>query len=137
MNTWARWLAVLPGAILAAFLSSFPLHFALFATLSNFIEPYPEIPERILFPFVAAVVFLWVGARIAPSHRFETSIALFGVWLATWGGVVALTLYGAEVAGRALIFQGGALGPIAAVVGALTGLYVTRREHGLKASTTT
>lgn len=136
MNNWLRWLAVLPGAILAAALSSFPLHLVLYATLSNFIEPYPEIPERVLLPFVAAMAFLWAGAKIAPTHRFETSVVLFGLWLALWGAVVALTLYGAEIAGRALVFQGGALGPIAAVVGALTGLYVTRREHGQRTSTT-
>jgi len=129
MRFWPRWLAVLPCAILAAVLSSFPLHLILYAMLSNFIDPYPELPERVLLPFVAAIAFQWAGARIAPHHKFETSVVLFGLWLVLWGAAVALTLSGANVAGRPLVFRGGALGPIAAVAGALTGLYVTRRDR--------
>jgi hypothetical protein len=32
----------------------FPLHFALYYALTQFIEPYPELPERILTPGVIA-----------------------------------------------------------------------------------
>jgi hypothetical protein len=44
-------------------------------------RPVPELPERLLTPFVMPVVFIWAGSRIAPHHKFKTSIALFGLWL--------------------------------------------------------
>jgi hypothetical protein len=52
-----RWLAVLPGAMIAMFLSMFPLHLVLYQTLtgSGLIEPYPEMPERLLGPLAAAI----------------------------------------------------------------------------------
>jgi hypothetical protein len=135
MSIWARWFAVLPGAVLAAVLASFPLHFVLYATLTKVTEPYPALPERVLFPFVAAVAFVWTGTRIAPNHRSETSIVLFGLWLALWGAVLAFTLSGTQVGGRPFVLLGGAFGPIASFIGALVGLYLTRRQQARAAST--
>ena len=44
---WLRWLAVLPGALLGGILLCFPLHWILYRTFTEFIDPYPELPERI------------------------------------------------------------------------------------------
>ncbi len=126
---WFRWLAVLPSALLAGIVASFPLHWVLYSTLTSFIEPYPELPERILFPFVMAVAFIWAGSYIAPEHKFKTAIALFGIWIFLLGGFVFLTLTGSELAGRQLYFQGGGIGPIMAVVGAITGLFIVRKKE--------
>jgi hypothetical protein len=129
---WLRWLAVLPGALIGGILASFPLHWILYSTLRNetiFIDPYPELPERILFPFVMATVFVWAGSRIAPEHKFKTSIVLFGIWLFLTGGFVFLTLSGSGWLGYQLYFQGGGIGPVMAVVGAFVGLYIVRRKE--------
>ena len=129
---WLRWLAVLPGALLAAILSSFPLHWIVYRSLRNetiFIDPYPEMPERLLLPFVAAVVSIWVGSLIAPDHEVQTSTTLCGLWLLSVGGVVFLTLSGSGLMGMQLYLQGGGIGPAMAGVGALVGLYIVRRAN--------
>lgn len=57
-----RWVAVLPGAIPAGLLSNFPLHWFLYLFFSQIIEPYPELPERFLLPFVVATTFVYIGS---------------------------------------------------------------------------
>lgn len=126
---WLRWLAVLPGALLAGMIALFPLHLVLYNTLSNFVEPYPEMPERILMPLVVAGVFVYAGSRIAPEFKFETSVLLFGLWLFLIGGFVFLTFYGADWFGGQLHFQGGGLATIMAVIGAAIGLFTVRKQQ--------
>ena len=129
MKYWLRWLAVLPGALAAGVLTTIPLHWMLYSTLRNFVEPYPQLPERLLTPFAIAVVFVWAGSRIAPEYKTETAVVLFGLWMVLLGGFVFLTLSGGTWMGRELNFQGGAVAPVMAFVGAFTGLYVVRRER--------
>lgn len=126
---WLRWLAVLPGALLAGMIAIFPLHLVLYNTLSNFVEPYPEMPERILTPLVIAGVFVYAGSRIAPEFKIETSVVLFGLWLFLIGGFVFLTFYGADWFGGQLYFRGGGLSTIMAIVGAAIGLFVVRKQQ--------
>jgi len=134
---WLRWLGVITGALLAGIAASFPLHWILYSALRNetiFVDPYPELPERILFPYMMAISFVWAGSYTAPEHRFKTAVVLFGVWLFLLGGAVFLTLTGSEFIGRQLYFQDGGIGPITAVAGALTGLFIVKKkEFGAKA----
>jgi hypothetical protein len=130
LEYWLRWLAVLPGGLIGGFLLLFPLRLALVNTLRGFVTPYPELPERILTPFVIAVGFVSLGARIAPDRKTETAVALFGLWLFVVGAFVALALSNANVGGRSLFMHGGGIGPLLAVVGAVAGLVVARREAG-------
>src|SRR6266852_5878703 len=76
-----RWLAVLPGAVIAGLLVTFPLHWILFQTLGNVAEL-----QRIVAPLAIGVCFIWAGSRIAPTHTFETAAVLFGVCLFSLGG---------------------------------------------------
>jgi len=125
---WLRWLAVLPGALLAGILASFLLHWILYLALRNeiiFIDPYPELPERLLSPFVMAAVFIWVGSRIAPEHKFKTSVVLFGLCLFLLGGFIFFALTGANLMGYQLYFQDGAIRLIMAFAGTLTGLFLS------------
>lgn len=127
--TFARWLAVLPGATIALMLSSFPLHLLLYQTLtaSGIVQPYPESPERLLGPFVATLAFVWTGSWIAPNRNMETAIALFGLMLLLCGAALALALVGSL---RPDLSYGLNLGgvPVAmGVAGAALGLHLVRR----------
>ena len=124
-----RWIAVLPGSILIAALSLFPLHWILYIVLTKFVEVYPELPERILGPPILSGVFVWIGSRISPAYKFETAIVLFGIWMFFIGGVVFLTLGDGELFGVQPYFRAGGLPTIMAVVGAAIGLFVARIEQ--------
>jgi hypothetical protein len=119
----------LPGALLASILSTFPLHFALYYTLTEFIDPYPELPERILTPGVLAGTFVWAGAKIAPARKIETAIVLFGLWMLLTGGVLALELFHVEIGHRQIHsnYVPG-LGPAVAFIGAVVGFLIVRNE---------
>ncbi|MBI3046586.1 MAG: hypothetical protein HYY86_03580 [Candidatus Harrisonbacteria bacterium] len=120
---WLRWLVLLPGTLLAIIFASFLLHWVLYSTLTGFIEPYPELPERILLPFVAAVIFIWAGAYIAPEHKFKTAIILFGILMFSLGGFVFIVFTNSDWVGGQLYFEGGGIGPIMSVLGAIFGLF--------------
>lgn len=139
MKYGLRWLAVVPAAVLAAVLSAVPLHLVLYQTLtgSGFIEPYPETPERVLLPLVAAMSFVWAGARVAPSHKMETAVVLFGSWLLLAGASIALILSGAHFGGLRVHSYGDGLSSMMALFGAFAGLYFVRRERIAAATTST
>lgn len=127
---WLRWLAVMPGAVLAGLLATIPLHFVLYQTLtgSGIVDPYPEFPERLLTPFVVCLGFVWSGARIAPEYKFETAITLFGIAMIMLGGFVFLAAFGERWMGSRLFLRGSGLGPLLAIAGAVTALYLARKE---------
>jgi len=130
MLNWSRWLTVLPSAILAAFLTSFPLHFILYQTLtgSGLVEPYPEFPERVLFPFTAGVAFVWVGAKFAPSSRGRVAKVLLSLWTLLILGAFLLVQYGGGFEGVQLSHQYGAAGPVMAILGGVLGAFIVHRR---------
>lgn len=126
-----RWIAVLPGAIVAAVLSLIPLHLFLYIIFTRFVEVYPEMPEQILAPAVLSGVFIWVGSKISPAYKLETAIALLGIWMFLVGGFVFLTLGGSGVNGGQLYFKYGGVPTLTAVIGAIVGfivVWVERKE---------
>jgi hypothetical protein len=131
MPNWLRWIAVPPAALLAIVLSAFLLHLVLYQTLtgSGFVEPYPETPERILLPLVGAVAFIWAGARVAPNHKVKVAMVLFVLWLIMLGGAVAMVLSGSDFGGLQFNFEGGGLAPAMALIGAVIGLYIVRKQN--------
>lgn len=74
------WIAIVPGSVLAGIAILFPLHWVLYITLSNFIEPYPEMPERLLAPLVSTITMVRTAAIIAPSHKMIVAL-LMGILL--------------------------------------------------------
>jgi hypothetical protein len=128
---WLRWLSVLPAALFAGIFATFPLHWILYSTLRNntiFIDPYPELPERLFSPFVIALIFVWVGSHIAPEHKFKTAIILFGIWIFLAISLAFLTLSRANLMGNKLYLQGGGIGLIMGIAGAAIGLYIARKD---------
>lgn len=122
---WLRWIAVLPGALIAGILSTFPLHWLLYFTFAKGetisgvnIRPI----EYAIYPFVTAIVFILVGAEIAPMYKFRTAIALAILYIMSVIGVFFLGpkygVYG--------IFEARSIGP---VIGLLLGLYIVRRKE--------
>lgn len=125
---WLRWLAVLPGALIAGVLLTIPLHFVLYSTLTSFIHPYPPLPERVLSPGVIAGGVVWFGAHIAPARRVDTAIALFGLWMVLLGAALSFVLAGGNIGGHSLYLQAGGLGCAGAFVGAFVGVALVRRQ---------
>lgn len=123
-----RWVAVLPGALLAGLIAAFPLHWMLYSTLTNFVDPYPELPERILTPLAFGLAFVWGGSRIAPKNRMKTALVLFGIWMVPLGGFVFLALSGGTWMGQTLNLQGGGLAALMSGLGGGVGLYIARRQ---------
>jgi tetratricopeptide (TPR) repeat protein len=94
-----RWLAVLPGALLSVVLAQFPLHWMIMIWQSGSGEESiitrdgkPLIAsldtatlERMGTAFVTPLVFVYVGARIAPRVKAQTGIALALLWAAGFG----------------------------------------------------
>lgn len=78
---------------------------------------------------MSALAFVWGGSRIAPSHRIETAVVLFGTLLLVIGAVFALALTGAHIGGAQYYLKWGGLPPAGAIVGAFIGLYIVRREN--------
>jgi hypothetical protein len=126
MNQTLRWLAVLPGAILAGLLATFPLHWLL-----NMIFPYDgkwfldfiEFPNKVLdvsaieltlSPLIIALVCIWVGAEIAPKNKFKTALVLSALW-------VCVLLYIFLAAGGHATFD---IKTACAVLGVLLGLSI-------------
>jgi len=128
---WLRWVAVLPGALGFGFLATFPLHWILYLKASGnwAILGFIELPatswtsvEEAVYPFVIAIVYIMVGAWIAPTHKIKTSIVLavlyviFAVSIVLWG-----VSSGLQVSVGARI-----IGPIA---GLLLGVYLVWQRH--------
>lgn len=80
-----RWIAVLPGAIVAVIAANFLLHWVVLTTFrSETVHANTGMIERVLLPFVAAIAFVAAGAQIAPSHRIAVATALAVILGAAW-----------------------------------------------------
>lgn len=94
-----RWIAVLPGALLAGFLITFPLHFILYIAFADGgflfgLIPLPagsnETLERALYPFAIAVTFILTGYKIAPRYKFRASAVLTGLYVLAFASALLL-----------------------------------------------
>ena len=97
-NPIFRWIAVLPGALLAAVAATFPWHWAVLfygtlvgeenlglGTLYRIVGP--ETVERLGYGFIVPFVIITIAAKIAPKYKLATGkvVALL---------VVAFLIYG-------------------------------------------
>ncbi|KKU91385.1 MAG: hypothetical protein UY22_C0043G0006 [Candidatus Amesbacteria bacterium GW2011_GWC1_48_10] len=133
LSYWLRWVAVLPGALIGGLLATFPLHWVLYlafarnGSLFGFIElPLgSNIPvEYALTPFVIAVTFILVGDKIAPTHKFQTSIILTILLVSFFIGVLIFMPDQAYIQVRG----------IGSPLGALLGLFISWKNSKRKIS---
>jgi hypothetical protein len=138
-----RWIGIIPGALLCAFLADFPIHWAvmLVGYLGTehdnnsivYTDPIAAIPPEVLElfgnAFFTPFVIISVGARIAPRHKFHTGIALaiilgviYGV-VSTW--VARDISEGVYTAGRWIRLG---ITILLCISGLIAGLYVARRQ---------
>lgn len=93
-----RWIAVVPGSLVAGVLLTFPFHWILYLTLEGrtswlgFIElsePFNiDKIEYMLYPLVTAFFFVLVGYSIAPKHKLKTSVILGFLYILFQAGAV-------------------------------------------------
>jgi|GEM_PF-3528641 len=123
---WLRWVAVIPGALIAGLLATFTLHWILQlksaydGTILGFIELSPDAfatMERMLYPFVIAITFVLVGFKIAPTHKFKTAIVLVILYVVFAIGALIF----ATNSGLQLSLEARSAGPI---LGLLLGLFI-------------
>lgn len=76
MKNILRWIVFLPGAYILGFLATFPLHWSLYYSLTRFIEPYPEFPERCLSPLLFSLVVQISATWIVPTYKKQISILI-------------------------------------------------------------
>lgn len=92
-----RWIAVLPGGILAGFLILFPLHWVLYFTLvrgSMIQMPMEDMApiERFLSPVLSSIFFVFAGAMIAPKKQLLVSYVLFSLSLFARIGIILVAV---------------------------------------------
>jgi len=134
LKYWLRWLAVLPGAIIAGILATFPLHWMLYLTLVKGevisgvnIEPI----EYLLYPFIISVTFIYSGYNIAPKYKFKTAIILFILYSITWLTVVTFSFFKGSIGGVNLDFS---LRTVLALLGSFIGLFFSKKSDKQKNS---
>ncbi len=117
-----RWVAVLPGALAAGFLATFPLHWMLYFTLAKGetisgmnIDPI----EYTIYPFVIAITFILAGFKIAPKHKFQTSAVLATLWIISF---FVIFIFASELEPKF------GLRGVLSLAGALLGLYIALRQ---------
>ena len=129
-----RWIAVLPGSLLAGFLATFPLHLMLYLAFANngTLLGFIELPagsnvsmEYFLYPFIIALVFIYVGFEIAPKHKLKTAVILAVLYLLFIIGSVILGLQN----NIEMSFEVRTLGPI---IGLLIGLFFVSQKSKIK-----
>ncbi len=104
-----RWFAVLPGAIMCAFLATFPIHWGvmliqLFGNSSDdsFVSidgktPLAAIPsemlERFGYALFTPIILIIIGAKIAPKYKAQTGIAITVLWALGFGAALTMTIF--------------------------------------------
>ncbi|HWO93241.1 MAG TPA: hypothetical protein VNL92_00585, partial [Dehalococcoidia bacterium] len=140
---WARWVAVLPAAVLSVLLVSFPIHWAVLAITTGanddgvlgITDLQPETLERLVIAFFGPMAYVVVGAKVAPKHRLRTAVVLI-VLLAIV--LSASTTYVATSDRFDYDYEGGGWAEFVAVVGlwiggVLAGIYYINENPSLDA----
>ena len=127
-----RWVAVLPGAVLAALIVMFPIHWVILLTYGiggNIIVGFlgVDTAERLVVAFVTPFVIVRVGARISPSRRMETAIGLAVATALLLGAGYMFVFTSPTFAGWYSLHYGAT--PVLNLAGLAVGLYQAKDEY--------
>ena len=141
-NPIFRWIAVLPGAFLAAFAATFPWHWVVlfYASFVGFVEGEeflglgalvrivgPETVERLGYGFIVPFVMITIAAKVAPRYKVTTGrvVALLVVAVLIY---VAFMIPQYELVGHFQAASGwDKLYPVVLVALWVTGIYTALR----------
>ena len=115
-------------SIVTAIVILFPLHWILIYTFYNFITPYPELPERLLTPFIFSLTFILPGSLIAPKYKFYTTVFLFSISMILSSILIWVLLNNLMWFGSNLEMQYGGVPFYLSIVGSFIGLYVVSKK---------
>jgi hypothetical protein len=115
-------------SIVTAIVILFPLHWILIYTFYNFITPYPELPERLLTPFIFSLTFILTGSLIAPKYKFYTTVFLFSISMILSSILIWVLLNNLMWFGSNLEMQYGGVPFYLSIVGSFIGLYVVSKK---------
>ena len=119
---WLRWIAVVPGALLAAIIVSLIIRTVLYYTLFALISAKPRLIEIMLQPFLIGVGFIYFGSLIAPERNNKTLIILFVLCISVYSVFGFLTLYHSERMGYWLQIRDFVPILVSAILGACIGV---------------
>ncbi len=132
MFYYLKWVAVIPTALLSGIIVTFPLHWILYRTLSGgsdpIITPYPELPERLIQPFVSAFVIVYIAAKIAPDRKLKTALVIMNIWVLVAISLLILGYFGYSFSNIKLFLQLGGLPVFMGIVGSVLGVLTVRKE---------
>jgi hypothetical protein len=130
-----RWIAVIPGALLAHLILMFPIHWLVIwlhmkdsEGNNGFFALIPEdIMEYGILAFTAPFALIFVGSYIAPKYKLHTGVAMGILWAILFLGSIGFTVGTREVEGwnwlRLTVTV--ALG----IAGAITGFLYTQKYN--------
>lgn len=128
INKAIRLILILPIGVLSGIIATFVLHLFLVNTLSHFVTPYPQFPERVLTPFAFCAFFVFGGSLVSPFNKSKTAILLFALQLTLIQLFIFLIEYKINWFGKILEYKEGGLPSYLAIIGGYIGLYLTSKQ---------
>ena len=128
INKLIRLILILPIGILSGIIATFVLHLLLVNTLSHFVTPYPQLPERILTPFAFCTFFVFGGSIVSPFNKSITAILLFAFQITLIEIFIFLIQYKIDWFGKVMEFNEQGLPTYLAIIGGYIGFYLTSKQ---------
>jgi hypothetical protein len=129
INKAIRLLLILPIGVLSGIISTFILHLFLVNTLSHFVTPYPQFPERVLTPFAFCVFFVFGGSIVSPFNKSKTAILLFALQITLIQIFIFLIQYKIDWFGKILEIKDQGIPTYLAIIGGYIGYYLTSKQN--------
>jgi hypothetical protein len=124
-----RWVFLLPLSIMLGVLMLFVLHIILINTFREFITPYPELPERLLSPFVFSLGFVISGSKVAPKFKIQTSVFLFFLLMLLASSLVWSLSNNVLWFGKSLELEYGGAAFYLSILGSFLGLFYVLKKY--------
>ena len=128
INKAIRLILILPIGVLSGIIATFVLHLFLVNTLSHFVTPYPQFPERVLTPFAFCAFFVFGGSLVSPFNKSKTAILLFAFQITLIEIFIFLIQYKIDWFGKVLEYNEQGLPTYLAIIGGYVGFYLLSKR---------